>query len=180
MEKPSEVKNGFEPGWLGKVLIEHGLDWEKISCRGTIDNLDDCEPDCNFFTLDSDTAWSPTIELWEAVVAKYTGVSFVYIAEEAGSEIYINTDIEGTYFPDRFLLEIHGDAPIPEGWYPGQDKPKLFEIREHFTDFDELVYFCASLTGKEFGTLEEIQGYFSDIFDNEDNTIAGVHEFETA
>jgi len=66
MEIPSEIKNDFEPGWLGKIATEHGLDIEKISCRGWIEYLEDYEPESNFFTLQSETAWAPTDELWQS------------------------------------------------------------------------------------------------------------------
>ena len=180
METPSEIENGSEPGWLGKVAIKHGLDWEKISCRGSIEHLEDYEPGSSFFTLDCDTAWTPMDELWEAVIAQYEGLSYVYIAEEPGMGIFVNTDTEGIYFPEKYLMEIYGDAPIPDGWYANQDKPGCFDIREYFKDFEELADYCAKLTGKEFGTLEELQSYISDIFDEENNTSANIHEFTKA
>jgi len=180
IETPSEVKNGFDPGWLGEVAIKHGLDWEKISCRGSIEYLDDYDPDSNFFTLDSETAWAPTNELWAAVIAQYEGVAFVYIAEEPGMGIFTNTDTEGIFFTERYLFEIYGDAAIPEGWYAGQEKPGCLEMREYFQDFEELADYCADFTGKEFSTLEELQSYFNDIFDEEDNTSVSIHEFTAA
>ena len=180
MEIPSEIKNDFEPGWLGKVATEHGLDFEKISCRGWIEHLEDYEPESNFFTLQSETAWAPTDELWQAVVAQYEGVYFVYVAEEPGFEVFINSDSEGVYFPDKYLIEVHGDIPIPEGWYPDQDKLGCLDIREYFSDFEELADYCADFTGREFSTLEELQGYLSGIFDEEDNAFACIREFVAA
>ena len=178
MEASSEAKNAYERGWLGLVAIKHGLDWEKeISCRGFIEHLDDYEPVSNFFTLDSNTDWVPMDELWEAVIAQYEGVSFVYVAEECGESIYINTDVEGLYFHEKYLLEICGYAPIPEGWYAAQDKPLILEIREYFSCFDDLRDYCIKLTGKEFDTLKELEGYLSDLFGEESNTITNVREF---
>ena len=180
MEAPSEAKNAYDQGWLGLVAIKHGLDWEKeISCRGMIEHLDDYEPGNNFFTLESVTDWVPMDELWEAVIAQYKGVSFVYTAEECGERIYINTDIEGLYFPEKYLLEICGDAAIPKGWYANQEKPNCLEIREYFSSFDDLRDYCIKLMGKEFDTLEELEGYLSDLFDKESNTFANIHEFTT-
>jgi len=177
IKEPSEVKNGFEPGWLGKVAISHGLNWEEVSCRGSIDYLDDYEPGNSFFTLESETAWAPTEELWEIVIGQYKGVSFVYKAEEPAESIYTNTDIEGTYFPEKYLLELYGDTSIPEGWFAGQDKPDSLDIREYFADFDELMDYCAEFTGKEFNTFEDLQNYFTGIFDGEIGVLVGIHEF---
>jgi hypothetical protein len=116
-------------------------------------------------------------ELWEAVIAQYDGISFVYTAEECGERIYINTDTEGLYLPERYLLDIYGDASIPKDWYANQDKPLCLEIREYFSSFDGLREYCIKLTGKKFDTFEALEGYLSDIFDEEDNTFANVHEF---
>ena len=177
LETPSEVKNGFELGWLGKVAIHHGLDWQEYSCRGTIEELGEFEPGDNFFTLDSETAWAPTVELWEAVIAQYEGVSFIYIAEEPGSDIFVNTDVEGRYFTDRYLIDIFGNGPIPESWYEGKEKPDCLEIREYFENFDDIADYCADFTGKQFGTFEELQNYFAEIFGENDGIHVGVHEF---
>jgi len=200
LQTPSNVKNDFEPGWLGKVAIGHGFDWQQISCRGYIGHLGEIEQDGNFsnrsyFTLEVETAWAPTDALWEAIVEQYDGVSYVYLAEEAGNQIFTNTDATGLYFPERYLLEICGDAQIPEGWYAGQDdsdmpdisdmpnrsarpdKSGYLDIRKYFNSLDELVDYCEKLTGKQFGTFEEWQDYISDVFDGEDNTIAKLNEF---
>jgi hypothetical protein len=177
MQKPSEIKNDFEPGWLGKVAIKHGFDWEKISCRGSITHLDDYETGDSFFTLETETAWTPTDALWEAIIVQYEGVSYVYIAEEPGNEIFINTDIDGIYFQGKYLLEICGDVPIPEGWYAGKDKPDYLDIREYFESLDEFMDYFIKLTGREFSTIEEARVYLSDIFAQEHNTIANIHEF---
>jgi len=180
METRSEIKNDYEPGWLGKIATCHGIDWEQIPCRGYIGHLDEYEPDSNFFTLEAETAWSPTEELWEAVIALYTGISFVYVAEESGFDIYINTDTEGLYLPDRYLLEIWGDAPIPESWYADQVKPRHLDIREYFENLDSIMDYCTKFTGKVFTTFEELQSYFFGIFDEESSVIVGVHEFTAA
>ena len=177
---PSEIKNDFEPGWLGKVAIRHGLDHEKTSCRGTINYLENYDPKDNFFTLESETAWIPADELWEAVIARYKGISFVYLAEEPGMEIFINTDSNGTYFPEKYLVEIFGDAPIPEKWYVWQEKPKSLDIREYFSGADDLMDYFARITGKSFSTIGELRTYLSDIFDEKADTLANIHEFTAA
>jgi hypothetical protein len=51
-----------------------------------------------------ETAWSPLPEVYEKFAEKY-GLSFVYIAEECGCEIYVNTDVEGRFFTDRYILD---------------------------------------------------------------------------
>ena len=177
LETPSEVKNDFEPGWLGKVVIKHGLDWENVSCRGFITDLCDYDPKSNFFALHSETAWAPIDEIWEAVIDHYPGVSFVYLAEECSEDIYVNTDATGTYIPDRFKFELCGDAPIPEGWYTNQEKPNYIEVYEYFPDFEKLAAYCLELTGKVFTAFKELKDYFIDIFEDEGDVVVCVKEF---
>ena len=175
--QPPEVKIDSEPGWLGHVAVWHNIDGENVSCRGTIEKLDDYEPDTNFFTLYSDTDWCPMDELLEAVVAQYIGVSFVYLAEEPGFDIFTNTDETGVYIPEKYLLEIYGNARIPEGWFPHRDKPECFEIREYFSCLASFTDYCAKLTGKEFSRLEELRNYFATTFYGADNTSVSIREF---
>ena len=174
--EPPNAPKDYDARWLGNIAIWHEIDRSMISCRGYAGELEDYDPNSNFFTLETDTDWSPTDELWEAVIALYDGVSFVYIAEEPGSEIYVNTDIVGTYFCDRYLLELYGDVPIPDDWFIGKDKPNCLDIREYFACFDTLRDYCADFTGKELNTLEEMQDYFCSALD-EEIAIIGVHEF---
>jgi len=180
LQTPSEVENGFEPGWLGKVAIKHGLDWESFSCRGDIEELEEYEPECSHFSMGSETAWGPTNELWEAVIEQYEGVSFVYIAEEPNMGIFINTDVDGTYLSERYLLEIYSEKPIPDEWYPGQEKPGHLAIYEYFDDFEELAEFCTELTGKIFNSIEESQDYFHGFFDEKSNAYANLYEDSAA
>jgi len=74
-------------------------------------------------------------------------------------------------------LEIYGDAPIPESWYIGKEKPNILEIREYFENFDDLKDYCYGFTGKEFNTFGAVRKYFSDIFDEEADVYVGIHEF---
>jgi hypothetical protein len=172
-----EAQNNYDPGCLSIVAIAHGLDCEKLPCRGSIDKLGEIETERNFFTLESETDWTPMEKLWEAVIALYSGVSFFYIAEEAGADIFVNTDIEGVYIPEKYLLEIWGDIPIPEEWYTDQKKPDCLDIREHFNNLDDFTKYCANFTGEEYSTFEEWKHYFHNFFERVGNVIVGVHEF---
>jgi len=169
---------GPEPAWLGEIAKIHGIDIQNISCRGSIEYLEDYDPESDHVKLETETAWNPTTELWEAVASKYKGISFVYRAEEAGSDIFINTDAEGTYLPERYLLDIDGNMTIPEGWYPNQKKPEYIEIYEYFESFDALSKYCANITGITFEDFVAMKDYLDDIFASEENTTFGLREFK--
>jgi len=179
LDVKSETKNDFEPGWLGKVASHHGLDWEKIPCRGHIELIDEYDGECSFFKIYTETAWCPTEELWEAVISQYEGVSLVYTAEEPGCEIYVNTDACGTYLVDKYLIEVCGDAPIPKSWFPNKEKPKCLEIREYFSSLENTLDYCSKFTGEEFNGISELKDYFAKTFSERCDVIACVHEFSS-
>jgi hypothetical protein len=181
MRTKSKIENGFGLGWLGDVAVKHGLKWEDIPCRGTIEFLEEYEAGSGSFGFDTETAWSPCDELWEAVIAQYDGVSHVYISEEPGMSYFVNSDTEGRFLPERFLFEVFGEVPIPDGWYAERSvKPNCLSEREYFSDFEELAEHCAEITGRKFAAIEELRGYFENVFDGKDGVIVGVHEFEAA
>jgi hypothetical protein len=93
--------NGSPSNWCGHYLIASKINPDDLSCRGFFTN---CELHSNHVRIDMETAWSPLPEVYEKFAEKY-GLSFVYIAEECGSEIYVNTDVDGKFFTDRYILD---------------------------------------------------------------------------
>ena len=177
LDKGGEVKNDFGNGWLGNVAMRHGMDWEKVSCRGHFDDLTDGglyeNPNAGdfYFMFRTETAWGPTKELWECVVEKYKGVSFVYTAEEPSNDIFINTDGTGFYFSERFLLDISVDTlpakPFPLGWFSlGIDACRIYEYREYFDNFKSLQDYFIKITGKTFNNIEAMQTHLEDAYED--------------
>ena len=181
MQTPSVVENGFGEGWLGDIALKHGLNWEDIPCRGTIEHLDEYDEDSVSFSFATETAWEQCDELWDAVISQYEGVSHVYISEELGNAHFVNSDIEGRFLPEKFLLDMWGNGSIPDGWYAERTtKPVCLDEREYFVDFEALANHCAKITGRAFASLEELRNYFDNIFDEDANIFANIHEFEAA
>jgi len=188
--KPSGVDMDFANGWLGEVATVHGLDFEQIPCRGEITHLDalikgggdDCGShfeaydDC-YFKLETETAWCPMTELCDAVIEQYEGVSYVYVAEEAGCDIFINTDIEGQFFDQRYLLEIccNMASLIPDDWsFENVVRPVAssegseagligLDIMEYFRSFGDLQDYFTKLTGRDYETLAEMLNYLDEV-----------------
>jgi len=181
LKTPSEVGNGFGAGWLGDVAIKHGFEWETYPCRGSIEHMDEYDSDSNHFSFNTETAWGPCDELWEAIIEQYEGVSHVFLSEEPGCEYFVNTDVEGRFLSEQYLFELVGDAPVPESWYEGYpDKPTCLDVREYFNSFDELVDYCTDITGCEFSSLEELREHLNSVFDEDANVIVNIREFEAA
>ena len=72
--------------------------------RGTIFDVRLDEID-NTIHVGYETAWEPMTEGWGILLAKY-GLKQVTIAEEPACEVYVNTDIDGRWFKDRYIIEM--------------------------------------------------------------------------
>lgn len=108
------MENGFGTNWLGNVVLGYGFPYEEcdFTFRGAII---DFEENGGVLYVTTETAWAPMTEMWDAIFEKHfksengeTSIHYVFIAEEPGNEVYINTDIKGEFFPERYILEIEG------------------------------------------------------------------------
>lgn len=65
--------------------------------------------------LDLSTAWSPLYDAYRAIAAYYE-VEFVCKSIEPGVGIYFNTDRNGRFFPEEYMITIEdGDEVTPLG-----------------------------------------------------------------
>jgi len=70
-----------------------------------------------YFEVQTESAWSANIEGFYKVLRKtYDGkINLVYQSEEAGCGIFINSDIEGMFFTERYRLDYcYGDSSVRE------------------------------------------------------------------
>jgi hypothetical protein len=95
-----DPETGNYSDWVGHYLQANRIDTETLYCRGF---FNDCELYDNHVRVDMETAWSPLPEVWDLMAAKYD-LSYVYISEECGMSIYINTDTEGRFFTTRYMI----------------------------------------------------------------------------
>ena len=91
---------GKSSDWIGYWLESNRVDTDTIYSRGF---LSWCEMYSNYVHVDMETAWAPLPEVYSIMAKKYN-LSYVYIAEEPGSEIYVNTDSEGRFFATRYMI----------------------------------------------------------------------------
>jgi len=106
--KMSRIKNGFGTLWLGNIIDALGDDWEKHRCRGKIL---DYQLDNNILTIYQETAWCEQEGFRECIEKKFPSIKVYYREEEPGNEVYYTNDSNGTYFPDRYLLDNY-DEPL--------------------------------------------------------------------
>ncbi len=56
--------------------------------------------------LHFESAWSPLCDSWDALLRRFfPTLKQVTIAEECGCEIYVNTDAEGRFYPERYYVD---------------------------------------------------------------------------
>lgn len=76
-------------------------------CLEDVDVEDD---EITSFRLDTKTKWVPKEEIFNAICNHYKGkINYVYMAEEIGFKVFVNTDIQGIYFVDRYYVDGSGD-----------------------------------------------------------------------
>ena len=94
--------------WLGTFLGRAGFNYDDYECRGQIvawpDDIAD-EKDPSSFTIQTETAWSPMIAMWDAIAKKFSDdIEVIYTAEETGMALYYTNDpaMRGHYCVDKF------------------------------------------------------------------------------
>ncbi len=109
---PERQRSDFGSEWLGNVLDYFGYDWKEIPCRGYISHLDEsvdkgAEDGQYSFYLSTETAWVPMNEMFDTIFnEKYQTLSYYYMAEEPGCELFETNDKKGLYFKDLFFLNL--------------------------------------------------------------------------
>jgi len=156
---PCPQENDFGDSWLGHVAIIHNISWENKGCRGFILAINDLNENDDYFVIEVQTAWEPPSELFDCILQQYNGVSCVYIAEEGGEGIYINTDINGTIFPDRYILYTDDTGFL------------------YFEDEITLINYANSYTEKTFNSFEEIKDYIDELKKSKHNMCIDVYKF---
>ena len=131
------VPNGFGKTWLGNLVTALGGDWNEVRCRGDWQDLrmDEYERTVRFSI---ESAWSWPEELFEFLHEKCPGIDIYFQAEEGGMGIYVTNDVDGIFYPDRYILAFDGD-------YEYYDKD---ELQVFLTDLGEI-------TGASINDVEE-------------------------
>ena len=161
------ISNGFGNFWLGNIVDGFGFDWKEIRCKGLIDYFPEPEDiDSDRLELSTETAWYPMTDMWDKIIEMYyPSITYVLIAEEPGCDVYINTDIEGEYFTERFSVDFNlppkYDFLCDDGFYADCEE----EIVEKFNSIFHRKYKsykqCKKKLYKEFKRKKyRDKGYF--------------------
>lgn len=90
--------------WYGLLSVMRGRKESEIAARGSIDDIQWEE---DHILMQTETAWEPQDDIVADMLdcKECSELEYVFIAEEGGNEIYINTDDSGRFFRDRYVLD---------------------------------------------------------------------------
>lgn len=104
--------------WIGRIFLQAGYTMEEIEnrgfeTRGTIGGISLSTDEYGELGVqfDEETAWAPNDEsIGTLLKEKYSGLDFVFIAEEPGCDIYVNSDTDGRKFKEKWVANWDTDG----------------------------------------------------------------------
>lgn len=144
------VPNGFGKLWLGCIVSYLGGSWKDIYCRGQILGYKRIRG----LILNVESAWGEMDETRHFLQTVFPSLEIYFQTEEPGMCIFETNDPDGTYFPERWLLD----------W--NDEKENLF-IYEYFKDLPAVKQYL-----KEQGILTK------DVFPSQGAIIAALEEIQ--
>ena len=144
--------------WIGALLEAKGVSTENMRCRAFVT---DVTVFSDHVQLDMESAWRPLPTVHEKIAELYN-LKQVYVAEEISDDLYVNTDLAGTYFGDRYVL----------------DNCEVDEIKKEFGDISEYESALKhiELSDRYFSSLDKLISVCED-FHVELKTFEDVKEF---
>ena len=96
--------NGFGTTWLGNLVEDLGVDFNKVQCRGSWDGL---ELDGGVLRFWTETAWYRCMEVEDLIKEKYPSMEIFFLCEEPGMCIYEKNN--NVFFPEDYIVDIEDD-----------------------------------------------------------------------
>ena len=118
--------------WLGCIVSEMGGDWKEIQCRGEVL---DFRLEKDYLWVDTEVAWGEQTGFRRFLEGKYPGMKLYYREIEPGCEIYQTNDIDGSYFPEQYILDFETED---DGGY------------EYYDSLKEVINAVEDITGKDY------------------------------
>ena len=109
MKRLQEMKeplkpNGFGTTWLGNLVEDLGVDFNKVQCRGSWECL---ELDDDILSFTTETAWYRCTEVEDLIKEKYPSIDIAFRCEEPGMAIYEKNN--NVFFPEDYIVDIEDD-----------------------------------------------------------------------
>lgn len=114
MKRLQEMKaplrpNGFGTTWLGNLVEDLGVEYGKVSCRGSWDGLylDGDLEHGYVLSFTTETAWYRCTEVEDLIKEKYPSIHIAFRCEEPGMAIYEKND--DAFFPEDYSVDFEDD-----------------------------------------------------------------------
>ena len=159
------------------LMVLHGYkNREILSVIDKRDSFTHCDTkleqnkDTYSFKVEVETAWEPHMAMFYKIIReKYNNaIQLVYMAEECGSELYVNSDKEGVYFPERYVVDC-----CHNGEY----------LNEYFDTYQEAISWIKTEYGdidiNEYNSLKEVEMVVEASSDFDSGDFFNFHRFET-
>ena len=161
---------------FNNLLILHGYTNRQIA--GLADKRDSftycdtklkLDKDTYSFRVDVETAWAPHMAVFYKILReKYDNViQLVYMAEECGSRLFINSDKDGRYFPERYIVDCCHNREF---------------FKEYFNSYKEAVEwikaeYCIDIN--EYDSMKFIEEKVEEVSLFDDGDFFNFHRFES-
>ena len=121
-----------------------------------------------YFYFQTESAWNPNIEVFTKIIREKFNNDFEleYCSEEPGMGIYINTDSEGFFFPDRYYL----DCYINDEYYT-----EYYETKEEVLDWIKEKFPGVKVTVKM--ALHKIEDAVEKCLSDDEDGYFNLHKF---
>lgn len=96
--------NGFGTTWLGNLVEDLGVDFNKVQCRGSWDSL---SLDDEILSFTTETAWYRCTEVEDLIKEKYPSIEIAFRCEEPGMAIYEKNN--NVFFPEDYIIDFEDD-----------------------------------------------------------------------
>ncbi len=122
------------------------------------------------FRVDVETAWEPHMAMFYRIIReKYNNaIQLVYMAEECGSELYVNSDKEVIYLPERYMVDC-----CHNGEYN----------KEYFKTYPEAISWIKAEYGdigvNEYDSLKQVELKVEAASGFDDGDFFNFHRFES-
>ena len=88
--------------WLSDIVTELGGDPKAFDCRGEVTGFELVEQD--ILEIDYEGAWNEKSEFRHFLESVFEGINILYYVEEIGCEIFATNDLEGSSFPEKYVI----------------------------------------------------------------------------
>ncbi len=155
-ERPVMEENAAKD-WEGNIILALGIEKGNSYLRGFIQS---CDLSGGLLSIEAEEAWGAT-DFRHLLESHFENMKVYYIVEEDGCEVFATNDIEGKYFPYRFVVESCVD---------GEDDYEVFKNQ------DEAFAYAANRLELDTATITDIDEW-NEQHEYDDDYIA-IHEYK--